>query len=289
MDTDAPTTEISDEELLWLFRGYPVDHDTAAHYRGRLQRRLLINRCASCGTWHYPPRPVCPSCLSDHVVATPVSGRGTIYMVVFLHQGPPVEGIDYRSRPYPIVTVELDEQPGLRFSSTVASSPNEEIQIGRRVHLDWTTGAEFPCRCSASTTGWNHDELSQPDEGSRGHRRRRHDGISPDQHVSDPGQLRGRSGDPVLDLCGLSSRDVDGLCGSLPAAPAVQSMLGIPEITWFANPTIPIGNHLAAAASAVYSGLCELVLVYHGSYRMAWNTGSAAEGPLPAGGRRFRK
>lgn len=87
----------------------------------------------------------------------------------------------------------------------------------------------------------------------------------------------------VLDQCGLTPRDVDGLCGSLPTAPAVQSMLGIPEVTWFANPVIPFGNHLAAAASAVYSGLCEVVLAYHGAYRMAWNTGGALKDPFRRG------
>ncbi|HUJ67306.1 MAG TPA: thiolase family protein [Acidimicrobiales bacterium] len=84
----------------------------------------------------------------------------------------------------------------------------------------------------------------------------------------------------VLDQCGLTPRDVDGLCGSLPLAPAVQSMLGIPEVTWFANPMIPFGNHVAAAASAVHSGLCDVVLAYHGAYRMAWNTASALKDPF---------
>jgi uncharacterized protein len=136
--------DVSDEELCSLFPG-AVDRDSAAHYRGRLRRRLLINRCADCGTWHAPPRPVCPSCLSDRVAAQPVSGAGTIFMAVFLHQGPPAEGVDY-STPYPVVTVDLDEQPGLRFSSTVVGAPNAEIQIGRRVELDWITrgGAPMP-------------------------------------------------------------------------------------------------------------------------------------------------
>jgi acetyl-CoA acetyltransferase len=84
----------------------------------------------------------------------------------------------------------------------------------------------------------------------------------------------------VLDQCGLTPRDVDGLCGSMPLAPAVQSMLGIPEVTWFANPIIPFGNHVAAAASAVHSGLCDVVLAYHGAYRMAWNTASALKDPF---------
>jgi len=136
--------DVSDEELCSLFPG-AVDRDSAAHYRGRLRWQLLINRCADCGTWHAPPKPVCPSCLSDRVEAQPVSGAGTIFMAVFLHQGPPAEGVDY-STPYPVVTVDLDEQPGLRFSSTVVGSPNEEIQIGRRVELDWITrgGAPMP-------------------------------------------------------------------------------------------------------------------------------------------------
>jgi uncharacterized protein len=83
--------------------------------------------------------------LSNRGAARPVSGAGTIFMAVFLHQGPPAEGVDY-STPYPVVTVDLDEQPGLRFSSTVVGSPNEEIQIGRRVELDWITrgGAPMP-------------------------------------------------------------------------------------------------------------------------------------------------
>ena len=60
-------------------------------------------------------------------------------------------------------------------------------------------------------------------------------------------------------------------------------MLGIPQVTWFANPMIPFGNHLAAAVSAVYSGLCDVVLAYHGAYRMAWNTGSALKDPFRRG------
>jgi uncharacterized OB-fold protein len=134
---------ISDERLWELFRGYGVNHDTAPHFRGRLERRLLFNRCDNCRTWRHPPRPVCPSCLSDRLTPTEVGGGGTIFMVVFLYQGPPAEGVDY-STPYPVVTVELDEAPGLRFTSTVVGSPNADIQIGRRVRLDWVERAGVP-------------------------------------------------------------------------------------------------------------------------------------------------
>ena len=60
----------------------------------------------------------------------------------------------------------------------------------------------------------------------------------------------------------------------------MQAMLGIPEVTWFANPMIPFVNHLAAAVSAVAAGLCDTVLAYHAAYRLPWNTGSAWKDPF---------
>jgi acetyl-CoA acetyltransferase len=84
----------------------------------------------------------------------------------------------------------------------------------------------------------------------------------------------------VLRDTGLRAADVDGLCGSIPDAPAVQAALGLPNVTWFANPVIPFGNHVVAAVAAVASGVCDVVLAYHGAYRMAWNTASALRDPF---------
>jgi uncharacterized protein len=136
---------ISDEDLIGRFRraGFTVERDTAAHFRGRLDRRLLMNRCESCGAWRHPPRPLCPSCWSDKVSAEEVKGTGTIYLAIFLHQGSPAEGVDY-STPYPVVTIELDEEPGLRFTSTVVDATQDEIKIGARVKLDWIERAGTP-------------------------------------------------------------------------------------------------------------------------------------------------
>src|SRR4029453_5111216 len=61
-------------------------------------------------------------------------------------------------------------------------------------------------------------------------------------------------------------------------------MLGIPETTWFANPMIPFVNQVAAAASAVPSGLCDVVLAYHSAYRLPWNTLSSLRDPFRRGG-----
>ena len=137
--------DITDDELLSRYAGRAIDHDTRARYRGWLEHTMLVDRCNACGTWHEPPGPVCPSCWSTDIEPTPISGDGTIHLAIYLHQGPRVPGVDY-STPYPVVVVELDEQTGLRMSSTVIGAPNEEIVIGRRVQLDWIdrNGAPMP-------------------------------------------------------------------------------------------------------------------------------------------------
>jgi acetyl-CoA acetyltransferase len=84
----------------------------------------------------------------------------------------------------------------------------------------------------------------------------------------------------VIDKCGITRDDVDGLCGSWPSTPVLQSVLGIPRITWSGNPVIPMVDHVATAAAAVHAGLCEVVLVYHAAYRAAWNSGSALKDPF---------
>jgi uncharacterized OB-fold protein len=136
LSVEQEAGEIDDDALVGRFPGEPITHDNAAHYRGRLQRRLLINRCANCATWHHPAKPLCPQCWSREVIPTEVAGTGTIHLAILLHQGPPAEGVDYTT-PYPVVTVELDEQPGLRFTSTVIEADLQQVVIGARVRLGW--------------------------------------------------------------------------------------------------------------------------------------------------------
>jgi acetyl-CoA acetyltransferase len=78
----------------------------------------------------------------------------------------------------------------------------------------------------------------------------------------------------------LAAKDVDGICGSTVAAQYVQAALGIPEVTWFANPPPVIGNQLVAAVAAVHSGMCDVALVYHHAYRLPWASRSAGKDAL---------
>ena len=56
---------ISDEELVATFAHLGIDRDSADHFRGRLEHRLLLNRCDDCGRWHQPPRADLPGLLVD--------------------------------------------------------------------------------------------------------------------------------------------------------------------------------------------------------------------------------
>ncbi len=137
---------ISDAELVERYRGVRLDHTNKGFYRGLLERQLRLSRCADCGWWHHRPKPICPRCWSSKIEATPVTGRGTIHLAMFLYQGPPADGVDYDAGPHPVVTVELDEQPGLRFTSTVVDANHDDIVIGARVTLAWIQrdGRPFP-------------------------------------------------------------------------------------------------------------------------------------------------
>jgi uncharacterized OB-fold protein len=137
--------EITDEDVLAKYPRFAIDHDNKAHWKGFLQRKLLINRCQDCGHWIYPNRPMCPKCWSERVVPTEVSGKGTVYTLFFMYQGPPIPGFDY-STPYPVVAVELPEQKGLRIASTIVNCRKEDMYIGMPVEVTWMErgGAPVP-------------------------------------------------------------------------------------------------------------------------------------------------
>ncbi len=57
------------------------------------------------------------------------------------------------SYPYPVVTVDLDEQSGLRFTSTVVHADPSAVVIGARVHLQWCTPDRAPMPVFALSAG----------------------------------------------------------------------------------------------------------------------------------------
>ena len=135
---------MEDAELVERFPWVVISHDSKHLFRGWLDRRLLIQRCDDCGKRHHPPKPICPGCWSSALTPEEVSGRGTIFLTMMLHQGAPAPGVDYSLGPHPIVTVALEEDPSVRFTSTIIDCPIDEIAIGMSVELDWIERFDAP-------------------------------------------------------------------------------------------------------------------------------------------------
>jgi uncharacterized OB-fold protein len=78
-----------------------------------------------------------------------------VYLLMMLHQGPPVAGVDYATSPHPVVVVELEEAPDLRLTSTVIDCPPEQLRIGLPVEVAWIDrdGVPFPAFRPAASGG----------------------------------------------------------------------------------------------------------------------------------------
>ena len=130
--------------VLDAFPDVLIDHDNKYFYEGLLNRRLILNRCNDCGTWHGEPlRAICNACLSWNITPEEVSGQGTVYMMTLLHQGPAVDGVSY-DPPLPLAVIEFDMQKGLRVSGKLVGPGADFSAIGKRVRLVWPTGQVAP-------------------------------------------------------------------------------------------------------------------------------------------------
>jgi hypothetical protein len=137
---------VTDAELVERYPDVALDHDNKAQWKGFLSHRLLIAHCGDCDHWFNPPRPMCPRCWADLVEHHEVSGRGRVQWFTLLFQGQGAALHDEADHPTIAVVVELEEQPGLRVTSTLIGCPAGEVACDMAVELDWQDfeGAPIP-------------------------------------------------------------------------------------------------------------------------------------------------
>jgi uncharacterized OB-fold protein len=90
---------------------------------------MRLQCCRQCGTWRYPPGPVCHACLSPDYDWTAVSGHGEILSWVIFHK----QYLPAYPAPYNVVAIRLAEGPTL--ISNLTETPPAGSLIGRRVAL----------------------------------------------------------------------------------------------------------------------------------------------------------
>lgn len=104
---------------------------TRPYWESAKQNKLVIQKCSSCESLQFYPRPYCISCLSDEMDWVEVSGRGTIYTYTINHRSPNSYMQD--KVPYVVAIIELEE--GIRMMANIIDSVLDKVEIGAHVHV----------------------------------------------------------------------------------------------------------------------------------------------------------
>jgi len=109
------------------------DIETKEYWEGCKRHELLVQRCKDCGTYRFPPMPMCPECNSMNKEWAKVSGRGGVYSWFVVHYATHPDFVD--EVPYAVVLVELEEQANLRIPSNMVDCKIEDIRAGMPVEV----------------------------------------------------------------------------------------------------------------------------------------------------------
>lgn len=99
-------------------------HDNVFWFDAAREGRLLIQRCADCGTLRHPPGPVCPSCRSFEWDTLESSRRGTLHSFTVIHhpQDPAFT--------YPLAVGLVDLEEGTRLVADIEGVEPEDLRLG---------------------------------------------------------------------------------------------------------------------------------------------------------------
>ncbi len=106
---------------------------TKFYWDAAKRHQLAIAKCAACGRLNHLPKPVCRFCQADTLAPQAVSGRGTVYSYTVTHY--PYHPGFVKSGPYPVVLVELEEDPRVRIISNLVEYTPEQLKVGTKVEV----------------------------------------------------------------------------------------------------------------------------------------------------------
>lgn len=107
------------------------NEDTAPYWEAAHKGELRMQKCGACGLIRFPPSILCASCLSEQTEWVKLSGRGTVFSWIVIHQSQhPAFNPD---TPYNVAIVELEEGP--RMHTNIVECENDDIRIGMPVEV----------------------------------------------------------------------------------------------------------------------------------------------------------
>jgi len=98
------------------------------------ERRLIVQNCTDCDRMQYPPQPTCTQCGSaEHLAWRQVSGRGRINgcCVMYDTRIVPLK----EDQPFNIAVIELEEDPDIKFLSSLPGVPVDKVPVGANVEV----------------------------------------------------------------------------------------------------------------------------------------------------------
>ena len=107
--------------------------DWIPYWEAARRRELRFQRCVSCGTWRFPPGPLCAHCLSAESEWAVASGRARLVSWVIVH--PPVLPAWKDRVPYPVVLVECEE--GVRTMGGLLGAPADALRMDMTMVVDF--------------------------------------------------------------------------------------------------------------------------------------------------------
>ena len=103
----------------------------APFFAAAREHRLVVQRCAGCGTLRFPPRELCSGCLATEAAWVEVSGHGEVFSYNVMHR---VYHPGFADEvPYAVVIVKLAEGP--KITTSLVDCPSEEIRVGMPVEV----------------------------------------------------------------------------------------------------------------------------------------------------------
>ena len=107
------------------------------------RHELVLQRCAKCRRFRFPPRPMCPNCRSLASTWERASGRGRVWSWIVAH--PPVLPAFAERVPFNVAVIQLEE--GVRMIGNVVECSNEDISEDMPVEVtfeDVEDGVSLP-------------------------------------------------------------------------------------------------------------------------------------------------
>ena len=97
------------------------------------EHAVKLQRCGGCNAFIFYPRALCPSCMSDDLAWTPVSGKGVVHAFAIPHRHPnPAFG---SMAPYVVALIELEEGAKLMSNLVEVEATPEAVKVGMAVEI----------------------------------------------------------------------------------------------------------------------------------------------------------